>query len=142
MAKKVAGQFKLQLKAGEASMSPPVGPAFGQRGLNGMEFVKAFNAQSQGQKGMILPALVTFYSDKSFTFEIKSPPAAVLIKDTLKLKSGSAEPNKNKVGTITRAQCEEIAKIKMNDLNTTSVDSAVDMIKGTARAMGVEFSEG
>jgi large subunit ribosomal protein L11 len=141
MAKKVAGQFKLQLKAGEASMSPPVGPAFGQRGLNGMEFVKAFNGQSQSQKGMILPALITFYSDKSFTFEIKSPPAAVLIKDTLKLKSGSAEPNKNKVGTINREQCEEIAKIKMADLNTTSIDQAVEMIRGTARAMGVEFSE-
>ncbi|GAB5465402.1 MAG: 50S ribosomal protein L11 [Candidatus Kapaibacteriales bacterium] len=141
MAKKVAGQFKLQLKAGQASMSPPVGPAFGQRGLNGMEFVKQFNAQSQGQNGMVLPALITFYSDKSFTFEIKSPPAAVLIKDSLKLKSGSSEPNKNKVGTITRAQCEEIAKIKMKDLNASSMDSAVNMIRGTARAMGVEFSE-
>ena len=129
MAKKVAGTFKLQLKAGEASMAPPVGPAFGQRGLNGMEFVKAFNAQTQKDKGLIIPAEVTFFADKSFTFVTKSPPAAVLIKNTLKTK----------VGVITRAQCEEIAKIKMEDLNCSSMDSAVSMIKGTARAMGVNF---
>ncbi len=139
MAKKVAGTFKLQLKAGEASMAPPVGPAFGQRGLNGMEFVKAFNAQTQKDRGLIIPAEVTFFADKSFTFVTKSPPAAVLIKNALKLKSGSGEPNKIKVGVITRAQCEEIAKVKMEDLNCTSMDSAVEMIKGTARAMGVNF---
>lgn len=139
MAKKVAGTFKLQLKAGEATMAPPVGPAFGQRGLNGMEFVKAFNAQTQNDRGLIIPAQVTFYADKSFTFVTKSPPAAVLIKNALKLKSGSGEPNKIKVGVITRAQCEEIAKVKMEDLNCSSMDSAVSMIKGTARAMGVNF---
>lgn len=141
MAKKIAGTFKLQLKAGEATMSPPVGPAFGQRGLNGMEFVKQFNAQTQKDAGMIVPALVTFYADKSFTFEVKSPPAAVLIKKALNMKSGSPEPNKKKVGSITRAQCEEIAKIKMQDLNCSTIESAVDMIKGTARAMGVTFKE-
>lgn len=141
MAKKVLGSFKLQLKAGAATMSPPVGPAFGQRGLNGMEFVKQFNAKTAKDAGMIIPVVCTFYSDKSFTFVTKSPPAAVLIKDILKLKSGSAEPNKKKVGKITKAQCEEIAKIKFQDLNCDTMDAAVDMIKGTARAMGVTFVE-
>lgn len=141
MAKKELGKFKLQLKAGQASMSPPVGPAFGQRGLNGMEFVKQFNAKTQKDGGMIVPAEITFFSDKSFTFVVKSPPAAVLIKAELGLKSGSGEPNKNKVGNITRAQCEKIAELKMKDLNCSTVDSAVEMIKGTARAMGVTYSE-
>ena len=141
MAKKVAGTFKLQLKAGEASMAPPVGPAFGQRGLNGMEFVKAFNAQTQKDAGLIIPAEITYFADKSFTFITKSPPAAVLIKKAIKLKSGSGEPNKTKVGTITRSQCEEIAKMKMDDLNCTTMDSAVEMIRGTARSMGVTYSE-
>lgn len=142
MAKKVLGAFKLQLKAGEATMAPPVGPAFGQRGLNGMEFVKAFNAKTSAQKGTILPAVVTFYQDKSFTFIIKSPPAPVLIKQVLALKSGSAEPHKTKVGKINRKQCEEIAQIKMQDLNCHTMDAAVEMIKGTARSMGVVFDEG
>jgi large subunit ribosomal protein L11 len=142
MAKKVLGAFKLQLKAGEATMAPPVGPAFGQRGLNGMEFVKAFNAKTAAQKGTILPAVVTFYQDKSFTFIIKSPPAPVLIKKVLELKSGSAESHKTKVGKITRKQCEEIAQIKMQDLNCHTMEAAVDMIKGTARSMGVVFEEG
>lgn len=141
MAKKVLGSFKLQIKAGQATMSPPVGPAFGQRGLNGMEFVKQFNAKTQKEGGMLLPCLITFYSDKSFDFEVKSPPAAVLIKSELNLKSGSGEPNKKKVGKINRAQCEKIAEIKMNDLNCTTIDSAVEMIKGTARAMGVVYEE-
>jgi large subunit ribosomal protein L11 len=141
MAKKVMGKFKMQLKSGQASMSPPVGPAFGQRGLNGMEFVKAFNAKTGQGAGMIVPVEITFFSDKSFDFVVKSPPAAVLIKDELKLKSGSGEPNKNKVGTITREQCEKIATIKMGDLNTDEMDSAVMMIRGTARAMGVLYSE-
>lgn len=141
MAKKLMGKFKLQLKSGQASMSPPVGPAFGQRGLNGMEFVKGFNAKTGQGGGMIVPVEISFYSDKSFDFIVKSPPAAVLIKDELKLKSGSGEPNKNKVGNITREQCEKIAKIKMEDLNATSMDSAVSMIRGTARAMGVTYSE-
>lgn len=137
MAKKVAGMFKLQLKAGEATMAPPVGPAFGQRGLSGMEFVKQFNAKTAKQQGTVLPVLVTFFSDKSFTFIVKSPPASVLLIKAAGLKSGSAEPNKKKVGEVTVAQCEEIAKIKKEDLNADTVDSAVSMIKGTARSMGI-----
>lgn len=137
MAKKVMGSFKLQLNAGEATMAPPVGPAFGQRGLNGMEFVKQFNARTAKQKGTILPAVITFYSDKSFTFVVKSPPAAVLLAQAAGLKKGSSEPNKNKVGKITRTQAEEIAKIKMEDLNCDTLDSAVNMIKGSARSMGI-----
>lgn len=137
MAKKVAGMFKLQLKAGEATMAPPVGPAFGQRGLSGMEFVKQFNAKTAKQQGTVLPVLVTFFSDKSFTFIVKSPPASVLLIKAAGLKSGSAEPNKKKVGEVTVAQCEEIAKIKKEDLNADTMSSAVSMIKGTARSMGI-----
>jgi large subunit ribosomal protein L11 len=137
MAKKVLGSFKLQLQAGEATMAPPVGPAFGQRGLNGVEFVKQFNARTAKQKGTILPVVVTFYSDKSFTFIVKSPPAAVLILQAANIQKGSGQPHKVKVGQITRAQCEEIAKIKMEDLNCDTLESAVSMIKGTARSMGV-----
>ena len=139
MAKKVAGAFKLQLKAGEATMAPPVGPAFGQRALNGMEFVKQFNSKTGKQQGMILPVVVTFYTDKSFTFIVKSPPAAVLIKKALNLGKGSPAPNKSKVGTITRKQCEEIYEIKKGDLNCDNVDAAVSMIAGTARSMGVSL---
>lgn len=141
MAKKVAGTFKLQLKAGEATMSPPVGPAFGQRGLNGMEFVKQFNAKTSKQQGMVLPAVITFFTDKSFTFIIKSPPAPVLLIKAAGIPKGSAEPNKTKVGTVNRAQCEEIAKIKMQDLNCDSIESAVSMIKGTARSMGIVYQD-
>lgn len=141
MAKKVAGTFKLQLKAGEATMAPPVGPAFGQRGLNGMEFVKQFNAKTAKETGLIIPSVVTFFTDKSFTFVTKSPPAPVLILKALNLKSGSAEPNKKKVGVITKAQCEDIAKIKMQDLNCDTMESAVDMIKGTARSMGITYKD-
>ncbi|ROL60463.1 50S ribosomal protein L11 [Bacteroidetes/Chlorobi group bacterium MS-B_bin-24] len=137
MAKKVLGSFKLQLPAGEATMSPPVGPAFGQRGLNGVEFVKQFNARTAKQKGTILPVVVTFYSDKSFTFVVKSPPAAVLIMKAAGIEKGSGQPHKVKVGQITRAQCEEIARIKMEDLNCDTLEAAVSMIKGTARSMGV-----
>ena len=137
MAKKVMGSFKLQIKAGEATMAPPVGPAFGQRGLAGMEFVKQFNAKTAKQQGMILPVVVTFFSDKSFTFEVKSPPAPVLILKLTGIPKGSAEPNRNKVGKITRAQMEEIAKIKMADLNANDLDHAVSMIAGTARSMGI-----
>lgn len=137
MAKKVAGMFKLQLKAGEATMAPPVGPAFGQRGLAGMEFVKQFNAKTSKQQGTILPIVVTFYSDKSFTFIVKSPPAPVLLIKAAGIKSGSAEPNKTKVGTVTVAQCEEIANIKKEDLNASDMSAAVSMIKGTARSMGI-----
>lgn len=138
MAKKVLGSFKLQLGAGEATMSPPVGPAFGQRGLNGMEFVKQFNAATAKEKGMILPVVVTFYADKSFTYIVKSPPAPVLLVKAAGIPKGSAEPNKTKVGTVTVAQCEEIAKIKWNDLNCDKMESAVSMLKGTARSMGIE----
>lgn len=137
MAKKVLGSFKLQLPAGEATMSPPVGPAFGQRGLNGVEFVKQFNARTAKQKGTIVPVVVTFYSDKSFTFVVKSPPASVLIMKAAGIEKGSGQPHKVKVGQITRAQCEEIAKIKMDDLNCDTLEAAVSMIKGTARSMGV-----
>lgn len=137
MAKKVVGTFKLQLPAGEATMSPPVGPAFGQRGLNGVEFVKQFNAQTAKHKGMIFPVLVTYYSDKSFTFVVKSSPASVLIAKAAGVEKGSAQPNKTKVGKITLAQCEEIAKQKMQDLNCDTLESAVNMIKGTARSMGI-----
>jgi len=137
MAKKVLGSFKLQLPAGEATMSPPVGPAFGQRGLNGVEFVKQFNARTAKQKGTILPVVVTFYSDKSITFVVKSPPAAVLIMKAAGIEKGSGQPHKVKVGQITRAQCEEIARIKMEDLNCDTLEAAVSMIKGTARSMGV-----
>lgn len=137
MAKKVLGTFKLQLKAGEATMAPPVGPAFGQRGLNGMEFVKQFNAKTAKQQGMILPVVVTFFSDKSFTFIIKSPPAAILLLKAAGLQSGSPESNKKKVGKVTRQQVEEIVKIKMEDLNCDTLESAVSMVKGTARSMGI-----
>ena len=137
MAKKVVGSFKLQVKAGEATMAPPVGPAFGQRGLNGMEFVKQFNAQTAKTPGQVTPVIVTYYADKTFTFIIKSPPAAVLLRQITKIPKGSAEPNRNKVGTVTMEQIEEIVKIKMKDLNCESVESAVSMVKGTARSMGL-----
>lgn len=141
MAKKLLGTFKLQLNAGQATMAPPVGPAFGQRGLNGMEFVKQFNAKTQKQAGTILPVVVSFFSDKSFTFIIKTPPAAVLLKKTANLQSGSAEPNKKKVGKVTAAQVKEIAELKMVDLNAFSLESAMSMVKGTARSMGIEVVE-
>ncbi len=135
--KKIAGVFKLQLNAGEASMAPPVGPAFGQRALNGMEFVKQFNAKTQKQKGYLLPVVVTYYADKTFTFEVKSPPASMLLKKAANIQKGSPVPNTTKVATVTRAQCEEIAKMKMQDLNCDTLDAAVEMIKGTARSMGI-----
>ncbi len=138
MAKKVAGMFKMQLSAGEASMAPPVGPAFGQRGLNGMEFVKAFNGRTQKDKGTLLPVQITFYTDKSFTFIVKTPPASFLLLKAAGLKSGSAESNKTKVATITWKQCQEIAEAKMVDLNCNDIDAGAMMIKGTARSMGIE----
>jgi large subunit ribosomal protein L11 len=137
MAKKLIGTFKLQIAAGQATMAPPVGPAFGQRGLNGMEFVKQFNARTQKDAGILTPVLVSFFSDKSFTFVVKSPPAAVLIAKAINAPKGSGEPNRNKVGKITRAQLEEIAKFKMHDLNCDSLESAVKMMAGTARSMGI-----
>lgn len=137
MAKKLLGTFKLQIPAGQATMAPPVGPAFGQRGLNGSEFVKQFNAKTQKDGGILTPVLVSFYSDKTFTFVVKSPPAPVLIIKALSIPKGSAEPNRTKVGKITHAQLEEIAKTKMDDLNCDSMESAVSMLAGTARSMGV-----
>ena len=138
MAKKIVGLIKLQVPAGKANPSPPIGPALGQRGLNIMEFCKAFNAQTQGlEPGLMLPVVITAFADKSFTFVLKSPPASVLIKKTLKLDKGSAKPHTDKVGKITRAQLEEIAKTKVKDLTAANMDAAVRTIAGTARSMGI-----
>ncbi|MCB1988940.1 MAG: 50S ribosomal protein L11 [Nitrospirota bacterium] len=138
MAKKIVGFIKLQVPAGKANPSPPIGPALGQRGLNIMEFCKAFNAQTQGvEPGLPLPVVITAFADKSFTFVIKTPPATVLIKKAIKLDKGSANALKIKVGKITRAQLEEIAKTKMKDMNAADLDAAVRTIAGSARSMGV-----
>ena len=137
MAKKIDGFVKLQIQAGAANPAPPVGPALGQHGVNIMDFCKQFNAKTQDQKGMIIPVVITVYSDKSFTFITKTPPAAVLIKKAAGIETASGEPNKKKVATITLAQAQEIAKTKMPDLNAASLESATEMIKGTARSMGV-----
>ena len=142
MAKKVVGKIKLQIEAGKANPSPPVGPALGQHGVNIMDFCKQFNAKTESQAGYIIPVVIDVYEDRSFSFIVKSPPAPVLIKKALNLPKGSAVPNKDKVGEITQAQLEEIAKIKMNDLNATSMEAAVNMIKGSCRAMGVTVKEG
>ena len=141
MAKKVVGKIKLQIEAGKANPSPPVGPALGQHGVNIMDFCKQFNAKTESQAGYIIPVVIDVYEDRSFSFIVKSPPAPVLIKKALNLPKGSAVPNKDKVGEITQAQLEEIAKIKMNDLNATSMEAAVNMIKGSCRAMGVTVKE-
>jgi large subunit ribosomal protein L11 len=139
MAKKIVGFIKLQVPAGKANPSPPIGPALGQRGLNIMEFCKAFNAQTQGvEPGLPLPVVITAFADKSFTFIIKTPPATVLIKKAIKLDKGSARPHTDKVGKITRAQLEEIAKTKMKDMTAADLDAAVRTIAGTARSMGVK----
>jgi large subunit ribosomal protein L11 len=138
MAKKIVGFIKLQIPAGKANPSPPVGPALGQRGLNIMEFCKAFNAQTQSMEpGLMLPVVITAFADKSFTFVLKTPPATVLIKKAIKLDKGSGKPNSDKVGKITRAQLEEIAKAKMKDLTAADLDAAVKTIAGSARSMGV-----
>ena len=136
--KKILTQIKLQVEAGKATPAPPVGPALGQHGLNIMEFCKQFNEKSKGQAGLKLPVVITVYADRSFTFITKSPPAALLIKKELGLKSGSAVPNKMKVGKIKREQLEKIAKIKMEDLNSNDMDGAVKVLAGTCRSMGVE----
>jgi len=139
MAKKVTAYIKLQVAAGQANPSPPVGPALGQHGVNIMEFCKAFNAQSQGfEQGMPIPVVITVYSDRSFTFIMKTPPAAVLLKKAAAIQKGSATPNTNKVGTVTRAQLEEIAKTKDPDLTASDLDAAVRTIAGSARSMGLE----
>src|SRR6478736_5664554 len=132
MAKKVVGQIKLQIPGGQANPAPPVGPALGQRGVNIMEFCKAFNAKTQDQKGMIIPVIITVYSDRSFTFITKTPPASVLLLKAAKIEKGSGEPNKNKVGKVTKAQVREIAQLKLPDLNTTNLDSAIRTIEGAA----------
>ena len=138
MAKKIIGFIKLQIPAGKANPSPPIGPALGQRGLNIMEFCKAFNAQTQGiEPGLKLPVVITAYADKSFTFVLKSPPASVLLKKAIKIDKGSGKPHLEKVGKITRAQLEEIAKIKIKDLTGADMDAAVRTIAGSARSMGI-----
>jgi len=137
MAKKVTGQIKLQIPGGAANPAPPVGPALGQRGVNIMEFCKAFNAKTADSKGMIIPVIITVYSDRSFTFITKTPPAAVLLLKAAKLEKGSGEPNRKKVGSVTRKQIEDIAKLKMPDLNAGSVQTAMNSIEGTAKSCGL-----
>lgn len=141
MAKKVSAIVKLQIAAGQASPAPPVGTALGPHGVNIMEFVKSFNAQTADQAGMIIPVVLTVYQDRSFSFITKTPPAAVLIKKELGLDKGSSVPNKNKVGKITREQLEKIAKIKEPDINAASLDAAVKLIAGTARSMGITVAD-
>ena len=140
MAKKVVGQIKLQIPAGQANPSPPVGPALGQHGVNIMEFCKAFNAKTQEQAGLIIPVVITVYADRSFTFITKTPPAAVLLLRAAKLQKGSGVPNKDKVGKVTKDQVLEIARLKMPDLNAFSEEAAVRTIEGTARSMGIEIA--
>jgi large subunit ribosomal protein L11 len=138
MAKKVLTTVKLQIPAGKANPAPPVGPALGQHGVNIMEFCKAFNARTQGQEGMVIPVVITIYSDKSFTFVTKTPPASILLLKAAKAEKGSAMPNKIKVGTVTKKQVEEIARLKLPDLNCVDLDAAIRIIEGTARNMGIE----
>ena len=138
MAKKVVAVVKLQCPAGQANPAPPVGPALGQHGVNIMEFCKAFNARTQDKQGLIIPAVITIYSDRSFTFELRTPPAAVLLKRAAKVEKGSGDPTRVKVGQVTQAQVREIAQLKLPDLNATNLDAAMRMIEGTAKAMGLE----
>ncbi len=138
MAKKVVAIVKLQCPAGQANPSPPVGPALGQHGVNIMEFCKTFNARTQDKAGLIIPAVISIYADRSFTFELKTPPAAVLLKKAAKIDKGSGEPNRNKVGKVTRQQVKEIAELKMPDLNAHDIDAAINIVAGTARSMGLE----
>lgn len=141
MAKKITGYIKLQVPAGKANPSPPIGPALGQHGVNIMEFCKAFNAKTQAEEGTITPVVITVYADRSFSFITKTPPVPVLIKKTIGIESGSNVPNKNKVGKLTKAQVEEIAKKKMPDLNAASLEAAMRTVEGTARSMGVDIVE-
>ena len=141
MAKKVTGMIKLQLPAGKATPAPPVGPALGQHGVNIMGFCKEFNAKTANQAGLIIPVVITVYQDRSFSFILKTPPAAVLIKKELGLESGSGVPNRTKVGTLTKDQVRKIAELKMPDLNAATIESAMSMIEGTARSMGVTIEE-
>lgn len=141
MAKKITGYVKLQCPAGKATPSPPVGPALGQHGVNIMAFVKEFNARTAAQEGLVIPVVITVYSDRSFTFITKTPPASILLLKAAKVEKGSGEPNKKKVGTVTMKQVRDIATLKMPDLNTTDVESAVRTVLGTARSMGVTVTE-
>ena len=141
MAKKVTGMIKLQLPAGKATPAPPVGPALGQHGVNIMGFCKEFNAKTANQAGLIIPVVITVYEDRSFSFILKTPPAAVLIKKELGLESGSGVPNRTKVGTLTKDQVRKIAELKMPDLNAATIETAMSMIEGTARSMGVTIAE-
>ena len=141
MAKKVTGMIKLQLPAGKATPAPPVGPALGQHGVNIMGFCKEFNAKTANQAGLIIPVVITVYQDRSFSFIIKTPPAAVLIKKELGLESGSGVPNRTKVGSLTKDQVRKIAELKMPDLNAATIETAMSMIEGTARSMGVTIAE-
>ncbi len=138
MAKKIVGQIKLQIPAGKANPSPPVGPALGQHGVNIMEFCKAFNAKTQKEGDLVIPVIISVYADRSFSFITKTPPASVLLRKAAKVEKGSAEPNKNKVGSVTKNQVKEIAELKMPDLNAGSIEQAIKIIEGTARSMGIE----
>jgi large subunit ribosomal protein L11 len=140
MAKKIIGSVKLQVKGGQANPSPPIGPALGQHGVNIAEFCKAFNARTQDQMGTVIPVIITIYADRSFSFITKTPPASVLLKQAAKIAKGSAEPNRDKVGSVTRKQIEEIAKIKLEDLNAIDIEGASRIIEGTARSMGITVS--
>jgi large subunit ribosomal protein L11 len=140
--KKIAAVVKLQCPAGQANPSPPVGPALGQHGVNIMEFCKAFNARTQEKAGLIIPAVITIYADRSFTFELKTPPAAVLLKRAAKIAKGSSEPNREKVGTVTSSQVREIAEMKRPDLNANEIEMAMRIVAGTARSMGIDVVEG
>jgi large subunit ribosomal protein L11 len=139
--KKVTGFIKLQIPAGQANPAPPIGPALGQKGVNIMEFCKQFNARTQDKQGLIIPVVITVFSDKSFTFITKTPPAAVLLAKAAKVEKGSGEPNRTKVGKVTRKQVREIAELKMPDLNAANIDSAMAMIAGTARSMGITVED-
>jgi large subunit ribosomal protein L11 len=142
VAKKVTAIVKLQCPAGQANPSPPVGPALGQHGVNIMEFCKSFNARTQDKQGLIIPAVITVYSDRSFTFELRTPPAAILIKRAAKIAKGSGEPNRTKVGSVTKSQIREIAELKAPDLNSHDIEMAMRIVAGTARSMGIDVVEG
>jgi len=141
MAKRIIAQIKLQIAAGQANPAPPVGQALGQHGVNIMEFCKVFNERTAKDKGMIIPVVLTVYEDRSFSFITKTPPAAILVKDAIKLEKGSGEPNREKVGEITREQLEKIAKLKFKDLNARTIDSAIKIIEGTAKSMGIKIAQ-